>query len=371
MRIGLIVPGGFHPSGTHDVIPALLSLTKRLAQKHEVTVIVTGQSRWPSHHRLLGADVFQLGTARRRLKGTHLAQSIALATAILLRARANIVHAFWAGHEGAVAGVIGRMLGIPVVLSIGGGELVAFDDIDYGGQRTLKSRLLVRSSIALAGTITAGSRAMIGLCPAHRPVRWLPLGTERDLFHSAMRRRSRTPFRILHVAGINRVKDPHTLLDAFARIVSRTRDVVLDWAGVDTLGGEIQRRAAALGLAAQVRFHGFVPQHALAAMYANADLYLHTSRHESQGVAIVEAAMSRLPIVSTRVGIAAELAPTAAIAVGIGDASALADAVIRLIDAPHLREELGLAAQRFALDHDADWTAAEFEKIYTELATRR
>jgi len=75
--------------------------------------------------------------------------------------------------------------------------------------------------------------------------------------------------------------------------------VQLDWVGEDTLQGEAGRLAASLGLAGRVDFHGFQTYERLPQFYGRARLYVQASRHESQGVAVCEAAAAGLPIVGT------------------------------------------------------------------------
>ena len=63
MRIALVAPGGFDRSGRKAVIPALLSLTERLARRYEVTVVALHQEPDPCRYPLLGAEVINLGQA--------------------------------------------------------------------------------------------------------------------------------------------------------------------------------------------------------------------------------------------------------------------------------------------------------------------
>jgi glycosyltransferase involved in cell wall biosynthesis len=82
-------------------------------------------------------------------------------------------------------------------------------------------------------------------------------------------------------------------------------------------------------------------------------------------VAVLEAALCHVPTVGTDVGYVSEWAPQgAARAVPVGDASALARAVLELLGDDALRGRLGEAAHRLALACDADRTAAAFEAIY-------
>lgn len=362
MRIGLIVPGGIHPSGTREVIPALLSLVERLARRHDVRVLVLGHSREPIHFRLHGAQIEDVG---QRLDAR-------LRIGAFFRHGFDVLHAFWAQRPGLVAAIAGRATGSPVVVSIGGGELVWLDDIRYGGRGTRKGRAIADLALRSADRITAGSRYATKHVPILAPVEWLPLGAERDRFFAPVDRvrAPGAPFHLLHVGDRNRVKDPWTLLEAI-RIVATRFDVRLEWAGVDTLDGAVERRARDLGLASRIAFAGWIEHGALPPLFRRAEVYVQASRYESQGVAVLEAALAGLPIAGTAVGLVAELAPSAAIAVPPGDPERLGAAIMELLGSAEKRRVLGSAAQRFAIAHDADWTASRFESIYEALARGR
>jgi glycosyltransferase involved in cell wall biosynthesis len=160
------------------------------------------------------------------------------------------------------------------------------------------------------------------------------------------------------------VKDQATLLRALRLVADAEPRWQLDWVGEDTLHGELQALCDALGLAERVRFHGFLASDRVAPLFRAAHLHLLTSRHESQAVVVGEAAAAGVPTVGTAVGVLAEMAPTAAVAVPVGDHAALASAALALLRDSARREDLARAAQRWARAHDADWTAAQFEAIY-------
>ncbi|MBV8783966.1 MAG: glycosyltransferase family 4 protein, partial [Gammaproteobacteria bacterium] len=142
----------------------------------------------------------------------------------------------------------------------------------------------------------------------------------------------------------------------------------LDLIGEDVLGGAIQRLAGELGLAAQVSFHGFLPQPRVRAQLARADLLLISSRHEAACVAVLEAALSGVPTVGTAVGHIAEWAPQAARAVPVDDPDALAAAIQEVLGDEALRLRLAVAAQAEAMREDADDTARRVEELYAALA---
>lgn len=367
MKIALLVPGGVDRGGRERVIPALLWLIERMAQCHQVRVVALRQEPRPSRYPLLGAQVINLGRVGGRAPGIRLLQRLRRLLAALDTGSQpfDVLHAFWAGETGVLAGIAGRLLRVPVVLSIAGGELVWLPEIGYGDQGRWRGRTQVALALRLARAITVGSRhacALLG--PRGRDAHWVPLGADRALFDAPVQRSAAPPWRLLCVASINRVKDPATLLRALRLTADQQPHVRLDWVGEDLLDGAMQRMASALGLSSVVRFHSLQPVDAIVPLYRSAHLYVQSSLHESQGVAVVEAATAGLPTVGTAVGLVAELAPVAAISVPTGDAPALAQAILTLLEDPGKRERIGRAAQAWAQAHDADWTAAQFEALY-------
>ncbi len=372
MRIALVVPGGVGADGVHEVIPALLSLIERLSEPHEVLVLATDQAASPARYTLRGASIVCLGGPRRAGLGRIRVLGIALGR--LRRFRPDVIHAFWLGPTSSIAVIAGRLLGVPVVASVGGGELVAMPRIGYGGALSRRGRFHARLALGSAAAVTAGSGYALGPVLARRSdARWLPLGATRVARTIDPAGGAETNLvRLLVVANVNRVKGPEVVIGALARLRrDRGIDAHLDWIGEDTMSGATADLARSVGLKDSVAFRGFAPHTEVLAWMERADILIQGSYHESQGVAVLEAAMCGLPTVGTSVGLLAELAALAepaAVAVPVGDVRALADAVAGVIADPGRRARLGSAAQAWAQAHDADWTAARFEALYAEVA---
>ncbi len=382
MKVALIVPGGF--GGPDDDIPVLRTLATELARRNDVHVFAFGDHKAQTRHRLgdaevhllpspalPGADAADLARAAARLRrlamlGAGLAREVRRAAS---PSPFHLIHAFWANDPGLVAGLLGRATRVPVVLSVGGGEAVWIPEIRYGGAGARAGRTLGRLAFALASEITVGTTFAREFLPrrARERARVIPLGIDTTRFDAPPQRPAGPPWRLLHVAHLNRVKDHPTLFRAIAEVIARMGPVSLDCVGEDTLGGEVQSQALAAGLGAHVRFHGFVPPDRLAPMYRSAHLHLVSSRYESQGVAILEAAAAGVPTVGTAVGLLPAMAPSAACCVPPGDAPALARAVCAVLSDDARREALGAAAQAFARTYDASWTARAFEQVYAGL----
>jgi glycosyltransferase involved in cell wall biosynthesis len=176
------------------------------------------------------------------------------------------------------------------------------------------------------------------------------------------------PWRLLNVANLNAVKDHTTLLRAFKILIEAGLDGRLDIAGEDTLCGRTQALAEALGLGPRITFHGSLTTERLAQLYRHAHVFVLASRHEAAGVVALEAALCGLPIAGTAVGYVADWANDRAVAVPSADPPALADAVRGLLADQAKRRHIASEARRWALDHDSDWTADAFSRLYRSVA---
>jgi glycosyltransferase involved in cell wall biosynthesis len=375
MRVGLVVPG-FSADADDWCIPALRHLARALARHDDVRVIATRYPYRAARYRVDGADVLAIGGAARRGAGTL---DVWRRTLDVLRTehrrRAfDVLHAFWATESGLLTAMAGRLLRIPTVVSLAGGELVALPEIGYGDQRVAWERLKVRASLRLASAVTAGSDQLLTLAARQVPPARLhraPLGVDLDLFNpgpphtllasggaassaaagsganarassssaaagsgaNALASSSATagsganarPPRLVHVATLTPVKDQATLLRALSILRQRVPGVTLDIVGGGPLRPDLERLATALGVAQAVYFRGDVDHAALPEVYRAGSAFVLSSRHEAQGMVAIEAAVCGLPIVGTRVGVIPELAASAEAVVPIGAASALAD----------------------------------------------
>jgi glycosyltransferase involved in cell wall biosynthesis len=367
MRIALVVTGGVDASARHRIVPALLWLIERLARRHDVHVFALHYHRTARSYPLLGATVHDLGRIDGPPGFRRMRVAARLRRAVAAHGPFDLLHAYW-GMPGIASVTVGRALRIPVVVTLDSGELVAIDDIGYGLQRRWLDRRAVATVLRRAARITvctAYTAALAALRDRRADV--VPIGVDPTLFPAAPRADG-PPWRLLRVASLNHVKDYPMLLRAMTSIVATLPDTHLDVVGEDTLGGAVQAQGRALGLERHVTFHGFQPTDALAGFYARAHVHVVPSRHEAASVAMLEAACAGVPTVATRVGYAADWATDGrAVAVAVGDAQAFAAATVALIrNRPH-REHLATAARAWALAHDADWTAAEFERIYREV----
>jgi glycosyltransferase involved in cell wall biosynthesis len=280
------------------------------------------------------------------------------------------VQAIWSGAPGQVAVAAARMLGIPSCVHLGGGELVALPDIQYGGRLDWRGRVREAVVLRAANAVTAASLGMIeSLARLGIAAQRVPLGVDLHIWppREPVRREPFGPARLIHAASLNRVKDQSTLLHALALLAQAGVEFELDMVGEDTLQGAVQALTQQLGLSRHVRFHGFLTQTRLRPLVEAAHLMIISSRHEAGPLVVLEAAAVGVPTVGTAVGHVAEWAPSAAVAVPVADPAALARAIIGLLSDEDARLRLAREAWQRARREDADYTARSFEALYSGL----
>jgi glycosyltransferase involved in cell wall biosynthesis len=364
MRIALVVPGGVDPSGEYRVIPALLSLIARLSRSHDVQVFALVQQPRPAEWQLLGAHIHNIGARATRPR------AIGRILALHRQSPFDLVHAIWSGPCGLVAVAAGKLLRIPSLVHVAGGELAAVPEIGYGGALTWRARLRERLTLRGATAVSAASAPLVQTIAAVGvSAERVPLGVDLSVWPARAPRRRNTEdkARLIHVGSLNRVKDQPTLMRALSTLAHSGVDFQMDVVGEDTLNGEIQKLTRTLGLAEKVTFHGFLPQRLLRPLVESAHLMVVSSRHEAGPLVVLEAAAAGVPAVGTAVGHLAEWAPYAALAVPVGEATALADGISRLLADEELRLGMAREAQRRAMLEDADHTVRQLAAIYASL----
>lgn len=155
---------------------------------------------------------------------------------------------------------------------------------------------------------------------------------------------------ILLAGTVGQRKGIGDLLEALARPHLREFSWQLSIAG----GGEVElyrEKARQLGIANRVNFLGWVNLDEVSRLMRSADIFVLPSYQEGLPMAIIEAMANALPVVSTPVGSIPDMIRDGetGMLVPPGDSSALAAAILRLLQSPELRASIGLAARELYL----------------------
>ncbi|MFN8447322.1 MAG: glycosyltransferase [Anaerolineae bacterium] len=349
MRIGILLPG-FSAHADDWAIPVQQNLARALAARDDLRIVALRYPHRRDTYRIDGTTVHALGAGQvRGFRRIALWWgALRLIERLHREAPFDVLHAMWADETGLVAGWAGRRLGVPVVVSILGGELVGLRDIGYGLQRGAFSRWIVGQALAGADRVVVpGSyvRRLLDSSGYHIPgekIVTLPLGVDAERFTPADA--PLNPKRLINVASLVPVKDQATLLRALALLDA---DVKLDVVGEGVLRPTLEALARELGIAGRVRFVGAVAHPDLPASYRQAAIHILTSRHEAGAIAVLEAAACGLPTISTDVGMVPDY-PSLGVTVPVGDAPAVARALQALLADSPSRSALGRSARAAA-----------------------
>ena len=364
MKIAIVAIGGFDRSGTDRIIPCLLWLIEQLTESgDEVHVFVPRQEDTPGTWSLLGATVHNAG------RGFWPLRTLMSIAREHRKAQFEIIHAFWTSM-GTVGALASKLLNVPMVLTLPGGDAVGIPQIGYGAMLSVRGRAMLQIAAGAASRTTVPSDYMRQLAVARGiEATIVPLGadTRRSPPAPPRPRDVSKALKVVHVASLNRVKDQPTLLHAFRILRSRGIPFEARIIGFDTLAGETRRLASELSLGEQVTFLDAVSYDVVRAHYEWADILVMASLHEAGPLVMLEAALAGVPTVGTRVGHMADHSPRAAVAVPVSDPVALADAISAIAADEARRISLAQAAQAFSVEHDATFTARTFKQIYRQV----
>jgi glycosyltransferase involved in cell wall biosynthesis/predicted metal-dependent phosphoesterase TrpH len=265
---------------------------------------------------------------------------------VLADGRYDLVHLCSPGPSGAAAGIIARMMGVPVLGSYHT-ELAA-----YAGLRSQDPGLEVAARIAI-GAFYGQCRRVLSPSPASDDVllemgvpaerigRW-DRGVDLGRFSPERRDEHLLPgeITVLYAGRLTREKGADLLADAF--LAARERDPRLHLA---LAGGGLEEDALRERLGEHATFLGWLEGDELATAYASADVFLFASRTDTFGQVLLEAQASGLAVVAVGEG-----GPTSIVTDGVtgrlcpADAGDLAAVVCELAAAPLQRERLARSA---------------------------
>ena len=313
LKIGFVLPGfSAHPDDW--AIPALQSLVTTLARAHPITVF---SQRYPAKgfYDWAGVKHYALG-AGQGAGPASIKMWLQSAWSIVRQHQKDpfdLLHAFWADEAGFSAVLAGAVIKRPVVVSLGGWELTHIPAIHYGAQRFLSRRLTVRYALSQAACVTAGSNYQLDLCRAHQvpehKLRLAPLGVDTEHFRPPQPdNRANLPPTIVQAASFLPVKNQALLLQILRQVKADIPAIRLHLAGSGPLQPDLLRLAQELDLNGQILWHQQLAHRALPQLYGQSHLYLQTSWHESQGLAVLEAMACGAPALGTPVGVVREVA---------------------------------------------------------------
>jgi glycogen(starch) synthase len=372
-------------SSFHPHLGGVEELSRRLAMEQRrrgrPTIVVT--NRWPTDLPATdvvdGVPVFRERFRVPEPRPRHLAGWLAgtmttrrRVAAILAAQGTGLVHVQCVSSNGYYALRAARRARLPLVVSLQG-ELTM--DADRVYQRSAMLRRTWRALLDDAGVVTGCSQQVVDEAvqaygdALRTKIRVVPNGIDVGAVRAAEPEQRSRPY----VLGLGRMvpqKGFDLLIDAFAMVAPEHPDVELVLAGDGPERAALERRAHSGPCADRIRFIGGVPHSHAASLFRGSSAFVLPSRHEPQGIVVLEAMAAGTPLLATRVGGVPETVRDGenGLLVDGGSADALAAGLrAMLADPAGARERAGRAArevERF------DWArlADAYDDCYRDAA---
>ena len=171
---------------------------------------------------------------------------------------------------------------------------------------------------------------------------------------------------LLFVGRVAHEKNIQFLIQVVDRVRKQVPTVLLVIAGEGPALESLNRDVNRLGLNANVMFIGYLDRHtALNSCYRAADVFVFSSRTETQGLVLLEAMAQGVPVVST-----AELGTRDVLREGLGvhiaqeDVTDFAGKVVRVLNDATMREDLVAAGRAYAHEWSASQQAQRMLALY-------
>jgi glycosyltransferase involved in cell wall biosynthesis len=282
----------------------------------------------------------------------------------------DLIHAHWATYPSTVAWALADALGKPFGFTCHAHDIFVHDHL-------LKEKI---EAAAVPVTISGYNVEWLvrHATPAARSrLRVVHCGV--DVRTLAFRAEGREPGSILAVGRLDPIKGFEVLVDAIAELRRRGRPVRCRVVGEGPTGPALRARIARHGLSDAVELVGALPQGAVrellhaSSVFALPCVVAETGNRDGIPVALMEAMAAGTPVVSTRVSGIPELVEDGAdgLLVPERDPLALAAALERLLDDPHLASRLAVAARaKIERQFDASAEARKLMGLFTHAITR-
>ncbi len=330
-----------------------------------------------------GATMLHLPELQQPVQPLRDVQALAKLARLVRSFRPHVVHT----HT-AKAGFLGRQAALAVrprpavVHTYHGHVLEGYFGAPKSRLYLEMERALARVSDCLIGVsqATVDDLVRLGVAPPSN-FRVLPLGLDLGpltLLPGELRALSRAELGVgdgeillVFVGRVVPIKRLDLLLEALAQAREADPSLRLAVVGDGEERPQLERRAAELGIAADVHFLGY--RRELRPVFAAADLAVLSSDNEGTPVSLIEAAAAGLPAVTTDVGGVREVvSQDTGILTPRDDATALAAALVELAADPKRRERYGRVARQHAIDsYDAARLLSDVDTLYSELLAER
>ncbi len=177
--------------------------------------------------------------------------------------------------------------------------------------------------------------------------------------------------RVLYVGRVDPEKSLGNVVTAFAGVAEEVPEAELVIVGDGTDRRHLIDLAQALGISDKVKFPGRIMPPDVTEIYRGATMFATASETETQGIVLIEAAATGLPLVAVDAGAVSELCQNKknGVLCKPGDLVGMTDAMVSILKDADLQQKYGEKSLEISKKHDLNRTLKRFEEIYEEAIT--
>jgi len=181
---------------------------------------------------------------------------------------------------------------------------------------------------------------------------------------------SSVPARLIHVGRLGYEKNIDVIIHVLPQIIKKHQLVTLDIYGDGPAMISLKNLTRELGLKRYIKFHGFLPYEKLNSVYLAHDIFVTASTIETQGLVILEAMASGLPVIGVKKYAIPDLVINGknGYVVAPFNVNQMAKAIMRLLSNPSLCKKMGKTSVLLAQRHGLPNVLKELEKRYNEIS---
>lgn len=297
---------------------------------------------------------------------------------VLRMKKLDIIH----GQDGGVMSLLGwevaRLKNIPFIATY---HTIAHEYTHYFFRGKVFRPGIVKTVTRIFGnmceqliTPTERARQELLKCGVKTPIILLSNGIDRSVYSNQPQGFLRKKLKIstetkilLYVGRLGREKSVEFLIKSFYHIARKEPNTALVLIGGGPAKKDLVTLAEKLGIKGKVYFPGFVDAKYMPQVYADGDIFVFSSKTETQGMAPIEAMTSGLPVVAVKDKTLSELITQGKNGyLTARNAQDFAKKVTTLLSSEEKMQRMGLAARRSTEKYSLEDTTHQLVQIYTE-----
>ena len=222
----------------------------------------------------------------------------------------DVLHTHGIAFMGFKSMFASRFFKIPILLTYHTMITEAFHYMPWNLDEDLMRRpmwIYLRHFLARADGVAAPTNAILEELKAKSKLKFsrvIPTGVDLERFNPRGAGRSSVRERlgmgdspmVLHVGRVAKEKNLEAIIQGFPSVLKRQPNAKLVVAGDGPARGACEMLVKSKGLGDNVIFAGFVPDDELPGYYSAADAFVIASKFETQGIVVMEAMASGLPV---------------------------------------------------------------------------